>query len=356
MLGELHEHVNYVGKGVDKNEPLLPICMPRGYGGVAVLWNINIDHMIKPLDVGSERIQGIEITGKSKSNLVVISVYLPAKGGKNHTIEYQDTIDQLYELYQTYKYTHKIIIGGDINEDLNELTGTKRNQYLRDFLDECSLSYDNKAKTFVNSVGQESSEIDYFLHNLSERDNSRKQVLDSLSENTSDHYPIRMIIRFAHDTKKVKNKHGNNKLVKRINWDKVDKEWYSAHISANINSLQLNQNVGTSALDQTILETCDLMKQTAILTASTKSIFNAKPKLKVWTPEIKSALNISRQKYKVWKNHGKPSDKNNTLMLEKKMSKKEFRKTIRIELAIQRTKEKEKILETKTKDMKLFHK
>lgn len=123
-------------------------------------------------------------------------------------------------------------------------------------------------------------------------------MLDSLSENTSDHYPIRMIIRFAHDTKKVKNKHGNNKLVKRINWDKVDKEWYSAHISANINSLQLNQNVGTSALDQTILETCDLMKQTAIFTASTKSIFNAKPKLKVWTPEIKSALNISRQKKK----------------------------------------------------------
>ena len=42
----------------------------------------------------------------------------------------------------------------------------------------------------------------------------------------------------------------------------------------------------------TILETCDLMKQTAILT-STKSTFNAKPKLKEWTPEIKSALNIS---------------------------------------------------------------
>ena len=51
MLGELHEHVNYVGKGVDKSEPLLPICMPRDYGGVAILWNIDIDHMIKPLDV-----------------------------------------------------------------------------------------------------------------------------------------------------------------------------------------------------------------------------------------------------------------------------------------------------------------
>jgi len=244
---------------------------------------------------------------KSRENptpiLAVISVYLPAKGGKNHIIEYQDTIDQLYELYQTYKNTHKIIIGGDINEDFNELTGTKRNRYLRDFLDECSLSYDNKAKTFVNSLGQESSELDYFLHNLSERESSRKQVLDSLTENISDHYPIRMIIKFVHDTKKVKNKQSNNKLVKRSNWDKVDKDWYPSHISAKINSLQLNQNVGILAIDQTILETGDLMKQTAILTSSTKSTFNAIPKLKVWTPEIKSVLNISRQKYKVWENH-----------------------------------------------------
>lgn len=72
MLGELHEYVNYVGKGVDKSEPLLPICMPRGYGGVTILWNIDIDHMIKPLDVGSERIQCIEFMEKSNSNLAVI--------------------------------------------------------------------------------------------------------------------------------------------------------------------------------------------------------------------------------------------------------------------------------------------
>jgi hypothetical protein len=35
---ELNEHINYVGKGVDKYDPILPICMPRGYGGVAILW------------------------------------------------------------------------------------------------------------------------------------------------------------------------------------------------------------------------------------------------------------------------------------------------------------------------------
>ena len=33
LLGELNEHINYVGKGVDKNDPI----MPRGYGGVTIL-------------------------------------------------------------------------------------------------------------------------------------------------------------------------------------------------------------------------------------------------------------------------------------------------------------------------------
>ena len=41
---------------------------------------------------------------------------------------------------------------------------------------------------------------------------------------------------------------------------------------------------------------------------------------------------------------------------EKKESKKEFRRCIRIKLAKQRGEEKELIMETKTKDMRLFHK
>lgn len=62
---------------------------------------------------------------------------------------------------QNYHETHKIIIGGFTNEDLKVQTGTLRNLYLRDLISECCRKYDNKATTFVNSMGQESSEIDY---------------------------------------------------------------------------------------------------------------------------------------------------------------------------------------------------
>jgi exonuclease III len=83
--------------------------MPRGYGGVAVIWKNEIDHLVRPIEDGSEKIQAVEIQGKA--------VYMPAKGSKNHQIEYHDCVDQLYELYQKYRDSHTIIIGGDMNED-----------------------------------------------------------------------------------------------------------------------------------------------------------------------------------------------------------------------------------------------
>ena len=138
--------------------------------------------MIKPIYLGSERIQCVEIKQSCNPSILLASVYLLAKGSKNHLTEYQEAIDQLYELHQKYNETHKIIIGGDINEDLNEPTSTKHNLYLRDFINECCLKYDNQAKTFVNSLGQESSEIDYFLHNLTNGEFQRKQVLHEMPD------------------------------------------------------------------------------------------------------------------------------------------------------------------------------
>jgi hypothetical protein len=98
------------------------------------------------------------------------------------------------------------------------------------------------------------------------------------------------------------------------------------------------------------------MKNAAILSSSAKTNYNAKPKLKIWTTEIKSTLRIKRAKYGIWKDNGKPMDINSIICKEKKESKKEFRRCIRIKLAKQRDEENEIIMETKTKDMRLFHK
>jgi sugar/nucleoside kinase (ribokinase family) len=61
------------------------------------------------------------------------------------------------------------------------------------YINEGQLKFNNTSKTFINANGKECSEIDYFLHNLST--SSNKEVLDSITSNTSDH-PIRMEFKF----------------------------------------------------------------------------------------------------------------------------------------------------------------
>jgi hypothetical protein len=48
-IGDLNKRTNFVGKGVNKYNSVLPKSMPRGYGGVTIIWRENIDHLIKIL-------------------------------------------------------------------------------------------------------------------------------------------------------------------------------------------------------------------------------------------------------------------------------------------------------------------
>jgi hypothetical protein len=84
-------------------------------------------------------------------------------------------------------------------------------------------------------MGQEASEIDYFLHNLKEGEYSKKTVLQNLPENTSDHHPIKLSIDFEYFLQPMKQK-DNKPGITKVKWEKVDKEWYEVILRENISS------------------------------------------------------------------------------------------------------------------------
>lgn len=88
---------------------------------------------------------------------------MPTSGGSEKTNEYHETVHLLNELIQRYQNTHYIVIGGDINEDLSNKSVNSRKKYILDFIDENNLIFTMDRKSFVNSQGQDCSEIDYFL-------------------------------------------------------------------------------------------------------------------------------------------------------------------------------------------------
>jgi hypothetical protein len=62
-----------------------------------------------------------------------------------------------------------------------------------------------------------------------------------------------------------------------------------------------------------------------------------------------------RHRYIIWTKNGKPVNPTNQIYINRIETRKEFRRQVRIEQAKRKGTAKEQIIETRTKDMKLFH-
>ena len=103
----------------------------------------------------------------------------------------------------------------------------------------------------------------------------------------------------------------NKPGITKVKWEKVDNEWYEVILRENISSIKQKLVTGDIPIGQNILKVCEIMNSAEITSSSNKAIFKAKPKLKVWTNEIKAAISNSRSKYKIWRDNGKPSEVEN---------------------------------------------
>ena len=103
--------------------------MPCEYGGTAILWKKEIDHHVKAIPDGGNRIQCVQIKGTEP--LLLISVYMPCKGIADNSTDFIEVVDQLIYIMEPYSATHKVIVGGDLNEDLSASFSSSRMQYLK---------------------------------------------------------------------------------------------------------------------------------------------------------------------------------------------------------------------------------
>jgi len=358
LLEQIHEDINAAGKGADMNNPIHPMQIPRGYGGVAILWKKHLDKFVKPLPDGGERIQCLEITNGVSRPVLLVSIYLPTKGYSNSLQSFQEVIDQLYEIIQKFQVTHDIILGGDVNEDLVNIQDRSRYEHMKEFIEDCSLQYNTAGKTYINPKGEECTEIDYFLYSksLSSRITKTK-VIKNLCANVSDHYPISIAceMNFEYEVSRKRN-NTNTHSVSKPNWDKVDKDMYTAMVNLGVTALDSLTAQTTLNPELYANEISRIMSEAAVKCAPTRKRYAAKPKLKTWNLDIAKSVKLSKECYIQWKNNGRPNDSDNPLVIAKKQAKKELRSKIRQESARQLNTTKEEIMNARTFDTKLFHK
>ena len=178
-------------KVVDTGDPIMPTQMPRGYGGVAVLWKKSIGHLVTPIPDGGNRIQGVEIAGDKPT--LLLSVYMPCRGIKDNIEDYEDCLAQVHGILQKFRTTHYIIIGGggDFNMDITYHKSSRRKNSLNQVISENELTTSINRKTYVNPNGVDVSDLDYIFYS----DDLRHKVkstrrLDDVHSSVSNHYPV----------------------------------------------------------------------------------------------------------------------------------------------------------------------
>ena len=217
-IGENFPTYDVASKAVDDDDPLPPYKIPRGHGGIAIMWNRSLSGITVHPD-GSHRILII-----SHLDMVIVNVYMPCRGSYSNQ-EYKDEIDQLHEVSTKFSNL-KVILGGDFNIDLQKQRDSRAN-YLHDLL--TSFGYANPTATtdptFIHHNGIHSSRIDYVFFNMqwSPEEICTSSTLHDVN-NTSSH--LCLLSSFEYEPKYIKA--SSSHPIKRPKWDKADLVSYNS--------------------------------------------------------------------------------------------------------------------------------
>ena len=167
-LCSLFPNFNNKTTSTDDDNPIAQYCLPRGWGGVSILWKKNLNHLIRHVDVHSNRTTAI-IFNTSNPTLL-INTYLPSGNSPAKKTEYISEISQLKALIERYR-NYDIILAGDFNMDLNKEAyfNDPRRIALFELANDCSLTQiiPNKIPTMTAHNGRDSSCIDMvFVSNV----------------------------------------------------------------------------------------------------------------------------------------------------------------------------------------------
>lgn len=179
--------------------------------------------------------------------------------------------------------------------------------------------------------------------------------MDDLAVDVSDHYPISINCdtdceqRIDTDTKDGKVK---------INWEKVDKECYCEMVNQELTNRKVMEEAqkleSNYGIENMIVEISNILRDSAKKCTPQKRQKKKLGKLQVWNNDISNAYKEMKQTNIKWCNAGKPKG-NHPLVEHRKRCKQQFRRVYRTEIAMRDLCLKEKVMNIRTKDSKIFH-
>ena len=135
-----HKSLNNIGivfkSGMDSNR----IKHGRPYGGVAMLWNKNLQCSVEPIVTKSKRLN-ISVVNMNTAIILMCNVYMPIYKDslESYLTQYSEILHEIESVSLTYNCNH-IVIGGDFNLSLEKSTNQhKCHKNLMKFINKMSL-------------------------------------------------------------------------------------------------------------------------------------------------------------------------------------------------------------------------
>ena len=344
-------------KCVDDHDPIPPLYRPRGQAGVACAWHPSIDNFISVLPDGSDRTLAIQVK-TTTSSFIIINSYLPCIGTQTK-IKYDDITDEVHEIIQKYSHCNSILWVGDMNADMSR-SSTKNDIALSKFCVENSLSLASTMPllpTFHHFNGKSKSRIDLVIH-----PNQQKSIISNIEIdtrdilNTSSHDAI--IIQTLESPPSITqsnckhNENNNADAPQRIKWQKTNIVKYKTLTENRLSSIMKHTD-NDLPVEVIISRVNNILTESAKECCSTP-VTPKKARIYRWSSNLKPFITEAKHKYFLWKNVGKPNDKNNQEYINNCKSKKALRKAQRQIAAEDRNQRHQEIMDASEENQSLF--
>jgi endonuclease/exonuclease/phosphatase family metal-dependent hydrolase len=305
-------------------------------GGLAIMWRNSIDYAITelPLTVKTDRIMAICIQSPGNTPVIIVNVYCATTN--ETTDKFQDIINNLQIVFDTYSDNNIVIMCGDFNAQLGQSAGPRsqhpqnyRGKYFQEFItynSTCSLITQNICQGPVSTYwpdgdNRNPSQIDHFIVDMDYMSViSYCSVYDDDCSNTSDHVPILLCI--DHNVTRYVFK---QRLV--YNWEKCDTMQYGQVVREQISNQLSDFTIHNSAdIDMYLikLQECLIVAMTQCVPTATKCPY----KRPYWDNELGAAHKLQKSKRQVWISNGRPRGMDYDCYREYKLSKKTFGKLL----------------------------
>ena len=310
----------------------------RGDGGLAILWRNDLKGITPLREILHDRICGIRIQ-IDDITVNIYSVYMPSKGCRGDLCT---TLDELATIIEGNEVGCINVIGGDFNGDVGVLGGPRglrvpnyEGKKVFQFAESFKFIFANLMPTATGPVNTHhgptgSTCIDYFLIPEHIKDNVMEcKTWCEHPLNTSDHDPISISL----DIGKIERQSVLIDATRSVRWSKISKDDlrdnYTTPVTNDLQSVLDKLTFGTHGkddLDKLIGEVVQILKAHEKNLPKAKFRRNVKP---YWSDELSKLKKEKVRCFGIWKQAGRPREKDNVLRVSHIQAEKNFRRKLR---------------------------